>query len=112
MSIDLAITYGDSPLAVSDKTEPVKHYPTIHYEGPEDLNLPDEGEMTVKYKVVETTESERNGKKTYRCTIEIQSIEEVNEGDDDDANEAPSKNYDDASSALDKLVAAMSKSGK
>lgn len=104
MSTDLAITYGD-PEGLKPDTTPLKHYPSIHYEGPEDLNIPKEGEMTVKYKIVETSESERNGKKTYRCTIDILSIEDA-EGDEEDA---PSKSYDDASSALDKIVEAMSK---
>lgn len=104
MSIDLAITYGD-PEGLSPAATPNKHYPSIHYEGAKDLNIPKEGEMTVKYKVVETSESERNGKKTYRCTIDILSIEDT-EGDNGDL---PSKSYDEASSALDKIVEAMSK---
>jgi len=103
MSIDL--NQADSIPEVVKATSKEKYYPSFHYSGEEELDLPDEGEMTVRFRVVERTESERNGKKTCSYTIEVQSIEDVEEENDD----SPTKSYDEAGSALDKIAEALSK---
>lgn len=69
--------------------------------GPE---LPKEGTMTIAFKMVEETESERNGKESYSCCLEVREIISV-----DGAEEAPSKSGSAGTEkALDALVKALS----
>jgi hypothetical protein len=79
------------------------HFPTLHYEGPEELDLPQDGLMTVKYHVKrETSEVDRKtGKHCYYCDIEVLSIEKVKS----DEAVAPAKSGSEAADALDKLMA-------
>jgi hypothetical protein len=103
MSIDLE--QKDSyPEVASTASENRKYFPSFHYSGKE-LDLPNEGEMTIRFKVTERTESDRHGKKTCSYTLEVQSIEDVEEENDD----SPTKSYDEAGSALDKIAEALSK---
>lgn len=76
-SISLAQSYGDeSAIPSSISREP--SYPSFHYSGTEDLDLPDEGTMTIKYRVrSETHATDKSGQKHYECSIEVQSIEKV-----------------------------------
>jgi hypothetical protein len=107
MSMSIDLDQKDSyPEVVKNTADTRKYFPTFRYSGKE-LDLPDEGEMTIRFKVVERTESERDGKKTCSYTIEVQSIEDVEEESDD----SPTKSYDEAGSALDKIVEALSKKG-
>lgn len=92
MSMDLGISEKDfmggccvpsSPLA--QDSEPRKHYPTLTIEGPESLGLADEGEITVKYKKKrESSESRSGGNEWYSCTLEIQSIEGMENEEEDE----------------------------
>ena len=53
-----------------------KHFPTIHFEGPEELDLPSCGTMLVEFEVkreVETRQPE-SGKHWYQCDIAIKKI--------------------------------------
>jgi hypothetical protein len=102
MSIDLSRSSGQCE---PSDCPPNKYYPSFHYDGPKELDLPEEGTMTVKFKRTGRSESERDGKVNYSCSIDVLSIESV-EGEEDDA---PSKSYDDASSALDKIAEALRK---
>jgi hypothetical protein len=83
----------------SDPSEP--RYPVLHYCGDEDLDLPQDGTMTVKFHVKrETSEVDRKtGKHSYDCDIEILSIEKV-KGED---VQAPASSGNDAEDALDKI---------
>lgn len=101
-SIDLGEKYGES---VASPTQPVmdkKHYPSFHIEGDEDLGLPKEGEMTICFCVTNESRSENaDGKKHYSCTVEVRSIEDV----DDEEPEAPAHGSDKAvSDVLDSLM--------
>lgn len=90
-------------MSVSLKEDRKKHYPTFTYEGDEKMELPEEGKMTVHYCKVASTESERNGKKHYSCTVEVKHILDVDGGDYED--EAPTKSYNkDSENALDELM--------
>ena len=90
--------YGNAVPISPDET----CYPVLHYHGAEDLDLPQDGTMTVKFHVKrETSEVDRKtGRHSYDCDIEILSIEKV-KGED---VEAPAKSGSEAADALDKLM--------
>lgn len=82
-SIDLGKKWGDkiSQISISDEKDKV-HYPDFHISDTEDtrlLDMPDEGEATIRYRVVSRhhSESKRNGTKKRSCsiTLEVVSIE-------------------------------------
>lgn len=105
---NLAMTYGDMPCPMKSP-ESDKHYPTFHYEGPEDLGLPDGGTLEIKFVKTGSSISESDGKKRYSCTVEVREILEV-EGEE---VEAPTKSYSKGSDeALDALMAALTKGKK
>lgn len=99
--IDLGMSY-DSPSPQEVKVAE-KHYPSFHYEGSEHLDIPKDGVMTVRYHKSGSEESEREGKMTYRCTIEVLSIEKVKGSDEDDVK-PPASSGNDAERALDMLM--------
>jgi hypothetical protein len=78
-------------------------YPSFHYSGPDELGLPDEGEMTIKFKKVSQTRSERNGVHHYKCTIEVREIRDVDAED----VKPPSRRNSEAGDALDKIAQAL-----
>ena len=96
LPINLNLGYGS---LVSSPNEP--QYPVLHDHGPEELELPQDGEMTVKFHVRrETSEVDRKtGKHNYECDIEILSIEKV-KGEE---VTAPARSGNEAESALDRL---------
>lgn len=93
----------DGPLMPRmDKDDKVV-YPHFHYCGPLDLELPDSGELLVKFvKRKETSFVEEDGAHWYECKVEIREILKV-DGKEPEAY-LPSKSYDAASDALDKLA--------
>jgi hypothetical protein len=100
--ISLELYYGDMPSVAGsanlEKREP--SYPTFHYEGKEELDLPDEGEMTITFRKTSSTSSvDKKGEHRYACTIEVQSICDVEDGDEDDI-EAPAHGSDKSVSDL------------
>jgi hypothetical protein len=79
-----------------------KVYPCFHYCGPVELELPDEGEMTIRFrKKSETSSVEEDGSHWYECDIEVRKLLGVDGGEPE--AEAPSKSYDEAGDALDKI---------
>lgn len=81
-------------------------YPHFHYCGPLDLELPDSGEMLVKFvKRKETSYVEKDGEHWYECKVEIRSIEKV-DGEQPEAH-LPSKSFNSASDALDAIAKQM-----
>ena len=82
-AIDLGKKWNDEimPISMRDEKDRV-HYPDFHISDTEDtrlLDMPDEGEATVRYRVVSRhhSESKRNGTKKRSCsiTLEVLSIE-------------------------------------
>jgi len=61
------------------------HYPTLYIDDVA-ADLPDEGEITLKYKVTSRNTSERDGKKSSSICLECRKIVDV-EGEDIAANE-------------------------
>ena len=100
------MSYGDVPISVgADEKE---HFFSFHYEGSESLDLPHEGEMTVRFKKTGSSHSESNGKDRYSCTIEVRDILKV-KGED---VEAPTRRGNETEEALDSLAKKMKKRDK
>ncbi len=97
-SLELDRNYG-SPIAASDKQrEP--EYPSFHYEGEKELELPDEGEMTIHFRKTSSTSSvDKDGKHHYACTVEVQSFCDV-DGADDNEDISPAHGSDKSVSDL------------
>jgi hypothetical protein len=92
-----------SPMLSSPGGDTV-HYPTFHYSGPEDLDLPTDGEMTIDFrKVSETSRVNPDGSHWYECTIEVREINEVDADEDDDV-EPPTRRDTSAEDNLDRLM--------
>lgn len=96
---------------VSSPTERGPDYPVFHYAGTKELDLPEEGEMTIKFrKKREASEPGKNGAKDfYECDIEVKSICDVDGKDSDDDVQPPARGSDKGvSDILDGLMAAHS----
>lgn len=109
MSIDLEMKSccGLVPVKASEDG----YYPTFHYSGDKELELPDEGTMTIRFKKVSSEERKANGKEFYSCTIEVCEItsvdgEEPEEGKDEDV-EPPAKSGSEAADALDEILKSL-----
>lgn len=77
MNLGRKSEFGPQPsVAVEiERKEPEVYYPSLYVEGlSESLGISGEGTATVKFKVVQSTEKERNGKKTYCYDIEIREF--------------------------------------
>lgn len=108
--ISLAREYDEaSPYAMPSTAAKGPDYPTFTYSGKKELDLPDEGEMTIKFKKVsETSSVNKDGTHFYECRIEVCCICDV---DDDDEDNAPAHGSDKSvSDILDKLMQAHSES--
>lgn len=106
---------------VAAASEP--YYPTFTFRYDEDADLPEEGEMVIKYRLSRKEQDTKAPKdEQFACTIEVTKIisveseeEEAGENENNDAEEgeemsAPAKSYGkDAADALDKLVEEMRK---
>jgi len=122
--IDLAQGQDEYPSPMRAETSaPGKRYPTFTYSGPDEVDLPDEGEMTIEFRKVASSKPQ-GGSSNHSCTIEVQKIvsvdPEAGEGADDtepaDEGEPtpPASNKStESGSALDALMAAhMASKGK
>jgi hypothetical protein len=105
IKLELKPEYENGPTPVGLGGPEEDKYPTLHYQGPEDLDLPQTGEMTVRYRVKsETSKVNVQGKHFYRCDIEISEILKL-KGDDEFT--PPSKSGSSAGDALDRLKEEM-----
>lgn len=64
------------------------YYPSFTFTTKEAHDLPDEGDASFHFKKISSTEEEHDGKTTYRCTVEVQSISDVSEGKADKSDDA------------------------
>lgn len=80
-------------------------YPQFHYEGAEELEelgVPDEGTMTVEYRVVrETCQKRQDGTEWYSCDVQLRKILSAKGS----SPESPTRSGSEAGDALDKLAA-------
>lgn len=99
--IDLGMSYSDKmPQSLMKDDIEEEYFPSFHYEGPTDLDLPHEGVMTVRFRKTSSGMSERDGRTQYNCTVEVHKILDVKERDD----EAPTRKHRGAEEALDALL--------
>lgn len=73
------------------------YYPVAHIDGSKDLDLPDAGLITFKFRKIRSEKSVSNGETRYSCTLELRKIKDV-----EAYEEGPRK--DDRSEHLDKLA--------
>lgn len=103
--------YGsDGPLSVTSQGKPESKevFPSFHYSGPKELDLPDEGKMEIHFcKTSETSRTKPDGSHWYECTIEVKCFGDVeSEEDEGDEDEGPGT---DAERALDTIARALGK---
>jgi hypothetical protein len=106
-SIDLGVKpdemYGGMPTSAPTQMGNEKRYPSFRYEGPKDLDLPDEGTMEIKFRKVSETERKSTGGDRYECCVEVLCICEVEGEDEDETEDAPKS----AEEALDRIAEAV-----
>lgn len=96
--------YGPGgPISVNSSRDKV-FYPEFHYAGPNELDLPKEGTMTIKFCVTREVEETRGDKDWYQCDIQVEKILSV-KGEKDIR---PSKRDMSAEDALDALARELS----
>lgn len=97
-SIDLGRKPDDlsCPCPVAKSEGPRVYYPSLYLEGTGELkDLPESGTLTIRFKRVSKSETEREGKK--RCTVELEVREIV------DAKSGDASSDEDAEDVLDAL---------
>jgi hypothetical protein len=99
--IDLAEKMSEPSCPMNDMGKP--YYPSVHLTKDKEYPFPDEGTMVVKFKVTSRSENERDGKKTYSCTLELRAIEKI---EDKKANKKTDA-YAERSEILDRLRDAL-----
>lgn len=104
MKIELGEEIGIGAMTAPAMPEPPKkYYPTIHVSGKENHDFPSEGTMEVTFKKVrEEVSTDEEGNTRYSCTLEIQSIDEI-EGEDE-SGDMPKNHGREAEDALDALA--------
>lgn len=108
MKIDLNMNHGHADMPEMREYD----YPSMTYRGPEDLELPEEGVMKIRYRKTRSSESTMGDHTMYECTIEAREILSV-KGEKAEAEEdMPAKSRDEASGALDKLMEVKMRSKK
>jgi len=108
---DLGVTekelYGSDSMPISIPAQAggdgkdKKVYPVLHYSGPKELHLPEEGKMEVHFcKTSETSSTRKDGSHWYSCDIEIRCIGDV----ESDEPKAPATSDRSAEDALDTIA--------
>jgi hypothetical protein len=101
LNIDTSESMSHNPVSVGDMPREV-YYPEFTFKYDEPDAVPDTGTMTIKYRVARRSEDAKRPKdERYSCTIEVTEIVSANKMKD----ESPSKKYNEAGEALDKLAA-------
>ena len=98
--------YGDNPVMNSSGD---KGFPTFSFTEDEPCDIPDEGELTIKFRLVKHAEDTTNeDRPKYSYTICVKElISAVPESD-----KSPTRKYDEAGDALDALAEAKQDSNK
>jgi hypothetical protein len=105
--IDLGESLNGSELEVPSSSKEV-FYPTVHLEWDTDYNLPESGEMVVKFKKTRETVTTREGEdKKFEVTLELHEILDVKSMKTDKDEED-----DSSEDALDKLAEDSEKEGE
>lgn len=103
LNVDLGKSYGQAIPSVKEMKDEVM-YPSFHVEGEEDLDLPYEGTMLVKFcKTSSTHRVDEDGKEHYECTVQVKKIISVEA--DEEEYKAPAKSHaKESDDALDELA--------
>lgn len=99
--ISLRTNERDNMSCCSPVSDSQIRYPTFTYDGPVELDLPEVGTMTIHFHRTSSICREINGKHSYSCTVEVHTVSNVKEDKD---VVPPSKSYDEAGDALDRLA--------
>ena len=102
-SIDLGMKYDSPEVAPAKDNAEKVHFPSLYVDSEEDLSqLPDEGTMTICYKVRNRSKNEnQDGDVKHSITIDVTSIESFEAEDDEDGN---GNSGDSGEANLDKLA--------
>lgn len=103
-NIKLGMSMEESMLhSIPEMAEDKKHYPVLHIDAEEPLDLPKEGTMTIRYKKVSRAEHEdAEGDTKYSCDIQVHEIIDAYS----DEPEAPARSHSkETGDALDELRA-------
>jgi hypothetical protein len=104
MQIDLGKKCADCPTPISNTSKDAGekvYYPSLYLEGATDLkDIPEAGELTVKFKRVSLSQTARDGKTRISVELEVRAITGFKSGDAD-----TSKSGEDA---LDELKDSLS----
>lgn len=103
LNVDLGRSYGQAIPSVKEMKDEMM-YPSFHVEGEEDLDLPYEGTMLVKFcKTSSTHRVDEDGKEHYECTVQVKKIISVEA--DEEEYKAPAKSHaKESDEALDHLA--------
>lgn len=99
-NIDRDLNQSEVSPPIGDTMQRPEHYPTIHFEGPEELGLPEHGTMLVHYKVLKETETKSGDREWYSCDIAIKRIISA----EAEKDMRPSKRDTSAEDNLDRLM--------
>lgn len=108
--MDLGMTY-DNVLGCDGSVvgENKKHYPTVHIETSDELDIPDEGTVTFKFrKKGAEWRKKDDGKERYSCTLELKELvksRKKNSEKEDGEDKLPSE---ETENALDAIVISIS----
>lgn len=102
LAMDESKVYGLSPATVGSSDSHQTIFPKFHYEGPEELDLPEDGVMTIRYKQSREVSEHPVGKPHwYECDVTVLEIVSVN----GKKVSAPARSGSESAEALDKLMA-------
>lgn len=107
MKIDLGKKSGgmDCPCPISTSPANSVYYPSLYLEGSADLkDIPESGELTVRFKRISQRLEDRDGKKRYSIELEVRQITGVKAGD--------AENEKSGEAALDELAESLGKDEK
>jgi hypothetical protein len=105
LDVDLEKSYGyESGPITSSLNNP--HYPEFSFTEDEPCNIPDEGELTIQFRLVRhATDTTNPEKPRYSYTICVKKLISA-EGE---KSESPTRRYNEAGDALDALAKEKSK---
>ena len=95
-----------SPVGMQQEGGSDKIYPCLHLEGPEDLDLPEHGDLTIHFRrKSETSRVREDGSHWYECCLEVRKLGDV----EPEGPVSPTSRDNSTEEALDKLAEALSK---
>ena len=95
---------GEGMIAPSSgEKEQEEYFPEFTFREKSEPEFPEEGVMKIRYRKVRTS-LDKKSKKPYSCTLEVREIISADGKKDEADEEAPTKKFDEAGDALDKIA--------